>query len=64
MRACILSAVHSAFDTHVFHREVISLADAGFDVRLLVPYDGDQWQAEGQVYFDDVLFIEVGLPRE
>jgi glycosyltransferase involved in cell wall biosynthesis len=47
MRACIVSTVHPAFDTRVFHREAVSLAEAGFDVRLVIQHERSEDTVDG-----------------
>ena len=47
MRVCILSTVHAAFDTRVFHREAKSLVGAGFDVGLIIQHDPPQSVVDG-----------------
>jgi glycosyltransferase involved in cell wall biosynthesis len=47
MRVCILTTVHTTYDTRVFHREAKSLVEAGFDVRLIVQYDRPQAIMDG-----------------
>lgn len=34
--------LHSAFDVRVFHKECVSLAQAGYDAHLIVPHDYDE----------------------
>jgi hypothetical protein len=41
-RVCILTTVHSPFDTRIFHKEARTLVLAGYDVTLIVQHDGDQ----------------------
>jgi len=38
-RICHLSTVHPITDVRVFHRECLSLAEAGYDVHLVIPCD-------------------------
>ena len=40
-KVCILSSVHSPFDTRVFHKEAKSLIKMGYDVTLIAPHDHD-----------------------
>lgn len=47
MRACLLSTVHHAFDTRVYHREAGSLVSAGYEVRLIVQYDRNEATVNG-----------------
>ncbi len=42
-----ISTLHQTFDQRVFHRECISLYKFGFDVSLLVHYDGNEGPHEG-----------------
>lgn len=37
-RVCILTTVHSAFDTRIFHKEAKTLVKAGYDVTLIVQH--------------------------
>jgi glycosyltransferase involved in cell wall biosynthesis len=39
---CILSSVHQASDTRVFHRQAKSLVDAGYGVTLIARHDRDE----------------------
>ena len=39
LKICVFTTVHRPFDVRVFHRECRTLADAGFDVTLLVHAD-------------------------
>jgi glycosyltransferase involved in cell wall biosynthesis len=41
-RICILSSVHQASDTRVFHRQAKSLAEAGYTVTLIAQHDRDE----------------------
>jgi len=40
-RVCVLTSVHSALDTRVFHKEARSLAAAGYRVELIAQHPGD-----------------------
>lgn len=42
MKVCHISTVHPAFDNRIFHKQCKSLADAGFDVSLIVMHDKDE----------------------
>ena len=43
-RVCILSSVHSALDTRIFHKQARTLAAAGYRVRLVAQHERDAWQ--------------------
>ncbi len=48
-RICVLTSVHPAFDTRVFHKECRSLVHAGYEVILVVPHEKDDLVAGVQV---------------
>jgi len=39
MRVAILTTVHSALDGRIFHKQAVSLAQAGYDITLFAPLD-------------------------
>src|SRR6266851_2932452 len=55
-RVCILTTVHSPFDTRVFHKEAKTLVSAGYDVTLVV-------QHSCQEVVDGVRIVPLPKPR-
>jgi len=45
-RICILTCVHAPFDPRIFHKEARSLAEAGYEVTVVVPHAQDD-QVDG-----------------
>ena len=41
-KICMLTSVHSAFDTRVFHKEAKTLVDAGYDVTLIAQHSKNE----------------------
>ena len=41
-RVCILTSVHSPFDTRIFHKQAKSLVKAGYDVTLIAQHDKNE----------------------
>ena len=41
-KICIISSVHPLFDTRIFYKEAKSLANAGYDVTLVVQHDKEE----------------------
>jgi glycosyltransferase involved in cell wall biosynthesis len=54
-RVCVITSVHRAFDQRIFHKECVSLAQAGYDVTLLAPVDSAEEVGHG--------VRVLGLPR-
>jgi len=44
-----LSTVHSPHDPRIYHKQCRALAKAGFDVTLIIPWDGSDFQAQDGV---------------
>lgn len=57
-RVCILTSVHPALDTRIFHKQARTLAAAGYRVRLLAQHPQDEWR-EGV----EIRALPAGLPR-
>lgn len=55
-KVCILTSVHSAFDTRIFHKEAKTLVKAGYDVTLIAQHDKDE-------VIDGVKIIALPKPR-
>jgi glycosyltransferase involved in cell wall biosynthesis len=39
MKICHISTVHDPFDTRIFHKECVSMTQAGFEVNLVITHD-------------------------
>lgn len=46
MKVCILTTAHSPYDERIFHKEAKSLAEAGYEVVIVAPYEKSE-QKEG-----------------
>jgi glycosyltransferase involved in cell wall biosynthesis len=55
VHVCVLTAVHQPFDGRIFHRECVTLAQAGYQVTLVAPADFGEQQRDGVAI--------VGIPR-
>ena len=55
-RCCHLTSAHSVFDARIFHKQMKSLARAGYDVRLIVPHSKNET-------VDGIKIIAVPKPR-
>ena len=40
-RVCLITTVHEARDDRIFHKQALSLAQAGYDVALIAPWDAE-----------------------
>jgi glycosyltransferase involved in cell wall biosynthesis len=40
---CVLTSVHNTFDTRIFHKEAVTLVEAGYDVTLFTPHDSNDF---------------------
>lgn len=57
-KVCILTSVHSTFDTRIFHKEAKSLVKAGYDVTLIAQYDHDN-----EEIVDGIRIIPLSKPK-
>lgn len=56
VKVCILTPVHTSFDSRIFYREAVSLAEAGYDVTLIGQHDRNET-------VDGVKIIALPKPR-
>ena len=42
IKVCVLTSVHTPFDTRIFHKEAKSLIKAGYEVTLVAQYHKDE----------------------
>jgi glycosyltransferase involved in cell wall biosynthesis len=42
IKVCHISSAHPVFDVRIFHKECVSLAQAGFDVSLVITHDKEE----------------------
>ncbi len=52
IKVCHLTSVHSTFDVRIFHKECKSLAEAGYDVSLVVANGGEDQEVDGVKVYD------------
>jgi len=45
-KVCILTTVHPAFDTRIFHKQAKTLVRAGYDVTLIAQHDKNEVAVE------------------
>ena len=38
LKVCILTSVHPAFDTHIFHKEAKTLLKVGYEIIIVLNY--------------------------
>jgi glycosyltransferase involved in cell wall biosynthesis len=55
-KVCILTSVHLAFDTRIFHKQAKTLTKAGYDVTLIARHDRDE-------VVDGIKIIALPKPR-
>ena len=59
MRVAILTTVHSALDGRIFHKQAVSLAQAGYDVTLFAPLHPE---AEAIAWQHNVAYVSLRAP--
>jgi glycosyltransferase involved in cell wall biosynthesis len=58
-KVCHLTSVHPAFDIRIFHKECISLVNAGFEVTLIVNGNEPSYQKQGV----DIIPVQLPVSR-
>ena len=62
MRICHVTSVHQRYDTRIFHKECTSLANAGYDVILLVA-DGKKDEVRNGVKIVSIDYVPTSRYR-